>query len=181
MVWLVNIQRRQGHGRDLGFFRILDDGQTTTLFDFGQTAGAIAVGAGQQHGGQGGTVGIRRRREQKVDGGPRIMHAVFQAQGKAAVLFHRQVIARRGEIQRARFNQRLVMRLDNAHGDSSGKHVGEMAATLVRQVQHHDDRQHEAFAQRAEDAQQRLHATGRSPDHDSLHRRQFRCTVHDLR
>ncbi|MNG03653.1 hypothetical protein D3C84_867420 [compost metagenome] len=110
-----------------------------------------------------------------------MVHAVFQAQGKTAVVLHRQVITRCGKIQGAGLDRRLVAGLHNRHRHAPGEHFGQMAAAFIRQVQHDNDRQHEAFTQRTEEIDQRLDATGRGADHNGFHRRQIRCTVHDLR
>ncbi|MNI75152.1 hypothetical protein D3C73_1312800 [compost metagenome] len=108
--------------------------------DLGQALRAIAVGSGQQHRCQGRAVDVGRRLEQKVDGRARVMHAVFQAQGEAAVLLYRQVITGRGEIQGARLDGGLVTCLFDTHGHPTGEHLGQLAAPLVRQVQDNDDR-----------------------------------------
>jgi hypothetical protein len=42
------------HGRHLGIFGILHDGQAAALPDAGHAAGAVVVGAGQQDAGQAG-------------------------------------------------------------------------------------------------------------------------------
>ncbi|MNY20663.1 hypothetical protein D3C86_1541570 [compost metagenome] len=110
-----------------------------------------------------------------------MVHAVFQAQGKAAVLLDRQVIPRPSEIQGAGFDPRLVAGFQHRQGHPSREDFGELAASCFRQVQHHHDRQAEAFAQRAEERKQRLHAACRGADHNSFYTRQFLCAVHDLR
>ncbi|MNN78457.1 hypothetical protein D3C81_1950160 [compost metagenome] len=110
-----------------------------------------------------------------------MMHSRLQAQGKAAVLLHRQVITGRGEIQRASLHRGLVARLKHRQGHPAGKYIRQMAVALVRHVQHDDDRQCEALAQRAEQVQQRLDATGGGTDHDRFNRGQLRCTVHVFR
>ena len=75
----------------------------------------------------------------------------------------------------------LVAGLQDRQRHPPGKDFRQVAAALVRQVQHHNDRQPKALAQRAKDIQQRLHPAGRRADHDGFYGRQARGVVHDLR
>jgi hypothetical protein len=56
------------------------------------------------------------------------------------------VITGRGEIQRAGLDRGLVARLEHRQGNPPGKYIRQLAAALVRHVQHDDDRQCEALA-----------------------------------
>jgi hypothetical protein len=49
----------------------------------------------------------------------------------------------------------------------SGKYFRQLAAALIRQVQHHNDR-HQAFGAAREYRQQRLDPASRSADHDGF-------------
>ncbi|MNN83507.1 hypothetical protein D3C81_2005530 [compost metagenome] len=118
-----------------------------------------------------GSVGIGGRFEQVIDGRARVMQPRLQAQGKAAVLLYRQVIPGRGKIQSASIDRRFVARLKHRQGYPPGKHFGQLTAALIGQVQNHDNRQCETFAQRAENTQQRFDASGGGTDDDRFNSR----------
>ncbi|MNG19408.1 hypothetical protein D3C84_1035630 [compost metagenome] len=109
------------------------------------------------------------------------MYTVFLAQGKTAVLFDRQVVPGSGEIQGSGFDRGLVQRFEDRQRHAPGEDFRQLAAALVRQVQDHDDRQHETLAQRTEDVEQRLYPAGRGTDHNGFYGSDTRFAVHVLR
>ena len=162
---MKKLQGCAGHGRHLGFVRVLDNGQAARLIDLAHPSRTIAIGTCQQYRGQALLIHIGRGLKKVIDCRPRVMHRFLLTQGKTLILLHRDMVTGRGKVQGARHNRLFVLHLPDRQGHALGKHFGELAASLVGQVQHHDDRQGKISRELGKNRQQRFDSARRRADH----------------
>ena len=177
MVRLLNVQRSQGHGGDLRLVRVLDDGQAAATFDLGQAARAIADWRRSAT----PRPGRRRRRRRPIRTGNR-WRAANNARGPPGSgtscdpapptgdsrAWRNTACRLRSLSCRVASSTGIATRRANTSANWLRRSSGRCSTTMIGSTK--------PCAQRAENAQQRLDATGGSTDHDRLDPRQIRCT-----
>ncbi|MNI78752.1 hypothetical protein D3C73_1351530 [compost metagenome] len=103
------------------------------------------------------------------------MHRLLLAQRQAQILLDRQVITRGRHVDLARGDDLFVLSLAYRPVQAPLQHFGQMAVTVIGQVQHAQHRRHECRRQAAEHLKQRLHAARRGTDHHRVY------ALHDFR
>lgn len=128
--------RRAGHAVDLGFLRVLCNGQATAFLDALDAHRAVAIGPRQHDGGSVRAMGVRQGAKEDVD--CNVAVALFGQVTQLQVAVERaQRFPRWNDVHGVGLDLLGLLHLQHAHGGAALQHFGQHTVVLGREM-HHD-------------------------------------------